>query len=125
MRGLHNPGDTYKLALYKESASLNSATTRYLTAGEISGTGYSAGGSTLTTYAAVLDGGNSILDFHNIVWTASTFSTGGCQIYNDSVVSKPTLGVFNFGTAKQVSAGTFTVQFPAAATGSAVMEIAV
>lgn len=63
MRARNTIGDTYRMALYTDSASLNSATTRYLTANEISGTGYSAGGNALTGYASTLDSGSAILDF--------------------------------------------------------------
>jgi hypothetical protein len=44
----NSSGDTYKLAMYTNSASFNAATTAYTTSNEISGTGYSAGGGTLT-----------------------------------------------------------------------------
>jgi len=123
MRGRHLAANTYNFALYKESASIDSATTRYLTGGEISGTGYSAGGNALTSYAAVLNAGNAILDFADTQWVGSTFSTGGGLLYNDSSASKEAVATFNFGSAKEVSSGTFTIQFPTAAAGSAVVEI--
>jgi len=123
MRGRNLASENYRFALYKESASLDSATTRYLTGGEISGTGYSAGGNLLTSYAAVLNAGNAVLDFANTQWVASTFSTGGGLLYNDSIASNEAIAIFNFGSAKEVSSGTFTIQFPSPVAGSAVVEI--
>ena len=123
MRGRNGAADAYKLALYTDSASLNSATTRYLTANEVSGTGYSAGGVTLGSYANSLSAVKSaIQDWADAVWTASTFSTKGALLYNNSSASKEGIGVFDFGSVKEVSAGTFTVQFPAYAAGSATIE---
>lgn len=124
LRGRHLAANTYNIALYKESASLNSASTRYLTANEITGTGYSAAGKALTGYAATINGASAILDFDDIKWTASTFSTRGCVLYNASSASKEIVAVFDFGSVKQVSNGTFTIQFPTPAAGSAVLEIA-
>jgi hypothetical protein len=123
IRGRHGVSDTYKIALFKAAASLNSATTRYLTANETSGTGYSAGGNTLTGYAATLNAGSGILDFADTSWTGSTFSADGAVLYNNSLASKEAIAVFNFGSTKEVSSGTFTLQMPAAAAGSALVEI--
>lgn len=123
IRGQYEIGDVYKIALVKAAGSFNSATTRYLTDDETSGTGYSAGGNTLTGYAATLDAGSGILDFADTSWTGSTFSADGAVLYNSSLASNEAIAVFNFGSTKEVSSGTFTLQMPAAAAGSALVEI--
>ena len=125
--GTHNftasSGDTFKIALYTSSASLGASTTAYSTSNEISGTGYSAGGATLTSSTPVLDGSTAVCDFADVSFTSASFTANGCLIYNDTQSDKAVC-VVAFGGDKTVSSGTFTIQFPAAAASTAIVRIA-
>ena len=125
--GTHNftatSGDTFKIALYTSSASMGASTTAYSTSNEISGTGYSAGGATLTSSTPVLDGSTAVCDFADVSFTSASFTANGCLIYNDTQSDKAVC-VVAFGGDKTVSSGTFTIQFPAAAASTAIVRIA-
>ena len=125
--GTHNftasSGNTFKIALYTSSASMGAATTAYSTSNEISGTGYSAGGATLTSSTPVLDGSTAVCDFADVSFTSASFTANGCLIYNDTQSDKAVC-VVAFGGDKTVSSGTFTIQFPAAAASTAIVRIA-
>jgi hypothetical protein len=125
--GTHNftasSGDTFKLAMYTSSASMGASTTAYSTSNEISGTGYTAGGSALTSVTPVLDGSTAVCDFADLSFTSASFTANGCLIYNDDQSDKAVC-VVAFGGDKTVSSGTFTIQFPAAAASTAIVRIA-
>jgi|TARA_Y100000289_G_scaffold60007_1_gene66619 hypothetical protein len=125
--GTHNftasSGNTFKIALYTSSASMGASTTAYSTSNEISGTGYSAGGATLTSSTPVLDGSTAVCDFADVSFTSASFTANGCLIYNDTQSDKAVC-VVAFGGDKTVSSGTFTIQFPAAAASTAIVRIA-
>lgn len=114
--------DTFKIALYSSSASLGAATTAYSTSNEISGTGYSAGGVTLSVVAPSIDGTTGLVDFGNPSWSNSTFSTSGALIYNSSKSNKA-VAVFSFGSSQSVSSANFNITMPAAAAGTAIVRI--
>ena len=127
LTGTHNftnsSGNTFKLALYTSSASLGAGTTAYSTSNEVSGTGYSAGGSALTNVTPSADGTTAITDFADLTFSSSTITARGALIYNDSVSDKAVL-VLDFGADKASSSGDFTIQFPAAAASTAIIRIA-
>ena len=127
LTGTHNftnsSGNTFKLALYTSSASLGAGTTAYSTSNEVSGTGYSAGGSALTNVTPSADGTTAITDFADLTFSSSTITARGALIYNDSVSDKAVL-VLDFGADKASSSGDFTIQFPAAAAATAIIRIA-
>ena len=114
-------GDTIKMALF-DDASHNKDTTAYSTTSEITGTGYSAGGATLTSVTPVLDGLVAICDFADPSWTTATFSANSALIYNSSKSDKAIL-VLDLGGTKSVTAGTFTVNIPTADQVSAILRI--
>ena len=116
-------GNTFKLALYDSDATLSASTTAYSTSEEITGTGYTAAGKTLTSVTPVLDSATAVCDFGDISWTSSTFTANACLIYNDDQANKAVCSVA-FGGDKSVSSGTFTIQFPAAAATTAIVRIA-
>ena len=99
-----NTQDTFKIALYTSSATLDNTTTAYSATNEVTGTGYSAGGKTLTA-TVTQTGGYAILDFADISWTTATFTCRGALIYNSSKANK-SIFVLDFGTDKTVSGGT-------------------
>ena len=123
-----NTQDTFKMALYTAStASLDATTTVYTTTGEITGTGYSPGGNTLTVSQVPVSSGTptttAYINFSNTSWSSASFSADGALIYNSSN-SNHSVAVLNFGGTKTVTSGTFTIQFPTAGTGSSIIQIA-
>ena len=105
--------DTIKIALYTSSATLGAATTAYSATNEISGTGYTAGGETLTTATVATSGTTAYVDFDNPEWTTATFTARGALIYNDTIAGDNSVAVLDFGGDFTVSSGTFRVVFPA------------
>ena len=74
--------DTFKIALYTSSASLDATTTAYSATNEVSGTGYTAGGNTLTTVAPTSSGTTAFLDFNDTTWSTIFQSSGNNSIYD-------------------------------------------
>jgi hypothetical protein len=105
----------YQIALYTSAASLDATTTAYSTANEISGTGYTAGGVTLTINQAPTYGGSgttAYASFANAIWASATFGpVAGALIYNLTAGGRA-VAVLNFGVPQSVAGNTFTVQMP-------------
>lgn len=110
----------YKIALYDSTANLNADTTAYTTTNEITGTGYTAGGNTLTKVTPVLSGSTAVVTFANVTWNPASFTTRGALIYN--ATSNAAVAVLNFGEDKTAS-NTFTVTFPIADANNAIIRI--
>lgn len=126
LTGTHNfsnGGDTFKVALYTSSANLGASTTAYTTSNEVSGTGYSAGGATLTNVTPTTSGTTAIVDFNDVSFTSSTITARGCLIYNSSDSNKA-VAVFDFGSDQASSSSTFTITFPTADASNAIVRIA-
>ena len=122
-RGATTP-DTFKIALYTSSATLDASTTAYSTTNEVAtGGGYTAGGNTLTTVAPTSSGTTAFLDFNDTTWSASTITANGALIYN-STQSNKAVAVLAFGSDKSSSGGNFTIQFPVADASNAILRIA-
>lgn len=110
--GVHDfSADVIKIALYTEDAVLGPETLEYTTAGEVSGTGYTAPGLVLTGVVVTRTGGISYVSFDNPTWNAATFTTRGALIYNSSKSDK-SIGVLNFGLNQTVLSQQFQIQFP-------------
>ena len=129
LKGVHNftvtSGDTFNLALYTSSATLNEDTTVYITTNEVAtATGYTAKGKALTSVTPVLSGDTAVCDFANVSWTSASFTSRGCLIFNDSVATDPAVCAIDFGGDKTVTSGTFTIEFPAPNAGTAIIGIA-
>ena len=105
--------DTIKIALFTSSASLGAGTTAYSTSNEVSGTGYSAGGETLTSKVVTTTGTTAYFDADDPTWTSASFTARGALIYN-STNSDKAIAVLDFGGDFTVSSGTFKIVFPAA-----------
>ena len=117
-------GNTFNLALYDSDATLNKSTTVYTTSEELATTGgYTAKGKALTSVTPVLDSDTAVCDFANISWTSASFTARGCLIFNDDN-SDTSVCAIDFGGDKTVTSGTFTVEFPAAAASTAIIQIA-
>jgi hypothetical protein len=120
-------GDTFNLALYTSSATLDEDTTAYSATNEISntsGSSYSAKGKALTSVTPVLSSDTAVCDFSNISWTSASFTANGCLIFNDDATGDPSCCSIAFGGDKTVTSGTFTIEFPAASAGTAIIGIA-
>jgi hypothetical protein len=127
LEGIHNfsaaGGDTFKIALYDNNAAFTAATTAYTTSDEIVGSGYTAGGNTLTNIDPTSSGTTAFLDFADTTWSAATITARGALIYNSSAVGNPAVAVLDFGGDKTSTAGDFTVVFPAASAAAAIVRI--
>jgi hypothetical protein len=121
---LNSGGNTFKLAMYTNSASFTAATTAYTTSNEVSGTGYSAGGGTLTRVDPSSSGTTAFTDFSDLTFSTATVTARGALIYNDSASGDPTVIVLDFGGDKTSTAGDFTIQFPTADASTAIIRIA-
>jgi hypothetical protein len=123
-------GDTFKLALYDNSASFTAATTAYTATNEVANSGsYSAGGGTLTNVTPTTSGTTAFTDFADLSFTSATITAFGALIYNTTPTSglgltNPTVCVLDFGGAKTSTSGTFTIIFPAATAADAIIRIA-
>ena len=116
-------GSTFKIALYTSSADLGAATTAYSATNEVSGTGYTAGGNTLTNIDPVTSGTTGFADFADTTWTSATITAAGALIYNSSQSNKA-VAVLSFGGDKTSTNGDFVIQFPVADASNAIIRIA-
>ncbi len=112
-----------KIALYTSAATLGASTTVYTTSDEVVGTGYTAGGNTLTGATVSLSGTTAFVDFTDTTWSTATITARGALIYNSSVGNKA-IAVLDFGGDKTSTAGSFTVQFPTNDSTNAIIRIA-
>jgi hypothetical protein len=120
--GVHDlETDTIKMALFLATADLGAATTVYTTTGETSGTGYTAGGLTLTGVTVLVSGTTAYVDFADPSWDPANFTARGALIYNASKSNKA-IAVLDFGSDKTTTT-TFTVQMPANTATSALIRI--
>ena len=115
--------DTIKIALYTSAATLSAATTAYATTNEVVGTGYTAGGNTLTGATISSSGTTAFVDFNDTTWATATITARGALIY-DSTNANKAIAVLDFGADKTSTAGNFTVQFPTADATNAIIRIA-
>ena len=133
--------DTFKIAMFTNSSSIDADTTGYTTSNEVSGTNYTAGGNSLGSVTLALgDNSSSVptayLDFADSTWSSSTISSArGALIYNSTLstagtgsttnhAANPAVAVINFGGDKSSSAGDFTIQFPANDANNAIIRVA-
>jgi hypothetical protein len=129
LNGLHDfavsTGDVYKLALYDSSASIGADTTSYAVgiSGQVGDTGqYVAGGGALVNALVSLNGTTAFVDFDDLSFTGVTLTARGALLYNTSETNK-SVCVLDFGGDKTATAGTFTIQFPAANDTQAIIRI--
>ena len=135
LQGIHNLGvgvvraattaDVLKAALYVTTATMNASTTAYSGVNEVSGTGYTAGGVTVTNATAPAVSGTGAIwtPSASLVYSSVTLSTAfdTVLIYNSSQGNRA-ISVHTFG-AQTVTAGTFTLTMPANATGTALLQV--
>ena len=129
LQGVHNftasTGDSFKLALYTNSASFTAATTAYTASNEVGASGsYSAGGGTLTNVTPTTSGTTALTDFADLTFTSATITARGALIYNDTAAGDPSVVVLDFGSDKTSTAGDFQIVFPTADASNAIIRIA-
>jgi hypothetical protein len=132
LQAVHNFGptspNTFKIALYTASASLDATTTVYTTSDEVVGTGYTAGGNTLVINVSPTSGNNTAgiptayIDFSDTSWSGASFTARAALIYN-STQSNKSVAILDFGADKTVTGNTFTIQFPTADANNAIVRI--
>lgn len=112
---------TYKIALYTALANLDNTTTTYTTSNEVVGTGYTAGGKTLTVIPPASDvtANTAYVSFQTVTWNPATFTCRGALIYN--ATTGAAVCVLNFGSDKTAT-NSFTVTFPADNAANAVIR---
>ena len=130
-------GDTFKLALYTSSASLDANTTAYTSSGEATGTNYTAGGAALTNLGVVTSNnsataGTGYTDFNDLTFSNVTITARGALIYNstpsansnaNTTLTNASVAVLDFGADKTSSTGDFTIVFPTATNTTAIIRI--
>ena len=130
-QGLQNFGptspNTFNIALFTANANLSASTTQYVSGmvGEITGTGYTAGGQQLTITVTPTSSANSTVaywSFDNVLWSPAAFTCRGAMIYNASQ-SNASVCILDFGADKTCT-NSFTIQFPTAVASSAILRIA-
>jgi hypothetical protein len=129
MRAVHNfttsTGNTFKLALYNNTAAFTAATTAYTATNEVPNSGsYTAGGGILTNVTPTSTGTTAFTDFADLSFTSATITAFGALIYNSSAAGTPTVCVLDFGGAKSSTGGTFTIIFPTNDATNAIIRIA-
>jgi hypothetical protein len=121
-------GHTFKLAMYDNNASFTAATTDYTATDEVSGTGYTAGGGTLTNVTPTTSGTTALTDFADLTFSTATVTARGAIIYNTTTgggsSTTESVVVLDFGGDKTSTAGDFTIQFPTADASNAIIRIA-
>ena len=123
-------GDTFKIALYTSSATLDASTTAYSATNEItntSGSAYTAGGADLSNVNPSTSGTTALTDFADETWSSASFTAPGALIYNSTpthTYTNPSVVVLDFGSDKTASAGDFTIVFPTADASNAIIRIA-
>jgi len=132
LQAVHNFGptspNTFKVALYTAAANLGTSTTIYSTTNEVVGTGYTAGGNTLTISVSPTSGNNSLavptafVSFVNSSWANATFTARAALIYNSTQGNKA-VAVLDFGSDKTVNNDTFQIIFPTPDANSAIVRI--
>ena len=102
--------DTIKIALYTGNANLNESTTIYSATNEVSGTGYTAGGATMTGVSISSSGYIAYVNFNNVSWTSAL--TARCALIYNATQGNKSIAVLDFGSDK-TSTTTFTITMPA------------
>jgi hypothetical protein len=116
-------GNTFYLSLYTTVTGFSASTTNYITTNEASGTGYTAGGTSLGLASTVTVAQNiSFISFANATFSTATLSASCCLIYN-TTQSKKAVVILDFTTTQTATNGNFTIQFPTANSTSAVLRI--
>ena len=127
-QGLHNldsGGDSYKCALYEQTATLNQTTEIYTASGEVSGTNYNAGGNPLINNPSVLvdNTGIALFDFEDLIFGSLTVpNIAGCLIYNETNGNR-SVAAIKFDAIYSPVAQGLTITFPSVTSTTAFIRI--
>jgi hypothetical protein len=110
----------YKIALYTAVADLGPTTLAYSTTNEITGTGYTAGGKTLTVIPPSSSDQTAYISFATVIWNPANFTSRGALIYNSTTGSA--VAVLDFGSDKTAT-NTFTITFPTNNASDAIIRL--
>ena len=128
LKAVHNftnsTGNTFRCAMYTNSATFTAATTAYTASNEVTGTAYVAKGNALVNVTPTSTSTTAFTDFSDTTWSSSTITARGAMIYNDSATGDPSVVILDFGSDKSSSSGDFTIVFPTADSTSAIIRIA-
>lgn len=113
--------DTIKIALYTGNADLNADTTVYSATNEVSGTGYTAGGQTMTGVSINSSGYTAYVNWNDVSWTSAL--TARCALIYNASKSNKSIAVLDFG-ADKTSTVTFTITMPANGSTTALIRSA-
>lgn len=123
LRGVHQPDDRYRMALYTSQAELSAATSVYTPDGEVSGEGYEPGGRDLRAFVVTVTGGTAILDWaEDPVWPVSSLTARAALIYNATRGNRA-LAVLDFREDITSRHGPFTVTLPPATPASGLIRV--
>jgi hypothetical protein len=109
--GVHQPTDTYKIALYTSRAVIGPELATYTENGEVSGPGYDRGGYTLTGFKNGMAGSSAYVTFNDLKIDRASFTAHGAVVYNASK-GNAVLCTLNFGGDRSVFDGSFELKFP-------------
>lgn len=105
--------DTIKLALLNNSHSFTAThnTWSQVSANEVSGTGYTAGGQALSN-KSVTQAATTKFDADNVTWSSATISNiYHGVIYDDTLANDDLICSIDFGGAQSVTSADLTVAF--------------
>lgn len=122
LRGVHQPTDDYRIALYTDRADLTCDTAKYTAAEEVRGQGYTAGGNKLQGYRNGVVGSTGFITFAPVQWDNSTLAARAGLIYN-ATRGNAAVAVVDFGEVKKSSVGLFRIEFPEPSEDGAVIWI--
>lgn len=112
--------DTIKVMLLTSSHAQDQDAHEYIddvSANEVSGTGYSAGGAALSNKAITQDNTDNegVFDADDLTWSSSTITARYAAIYKDTGTpgTSPILCILDFGENKVSTSGNFTIQWAA------------
>ena len=128
LKGVHdfsNPGgNSFKLSMYTNSATLGKSTTSFTTDNQVSSpSGYTSGGKALVAVTPTLDSDTAVVDFADLSFVGVSLTARGALIYNDTATGDPAVCVLDFGGDKTATSGTFTIQFPAFTASAAILRV--
>ena len=130
-------GDTFKVALYTSSATIDANTTAYSSTNEVTGTNYTAGGAAIANLGVVTvntstSAGTGYTDFTDTTWTTATITARGALIYNttpsansnaNTALTNAAVAVLDFGSDKTSTAGDFTIVWPTPSNTTAILRV--
>jgi len=123
-------GNTFRFALIKTAmaGTYGAASIAYTditgNTDEVTGTGYTVKGPSLTRIDPTTSGTTAYVDFSDVTLTTATITARGGMLYDDTPTGDPGCSVHDFGSDKTASGGDFVIQFPAADASNAILRIA-